>query len=114
MLKSAFRSHSPLRLKNPLARHHADRGIAAPHVAGDEQFANTQPMANWGAAEHALVDALDEPALVVDGNYVVLANSAAQKLLGGSIRGRDVRLAIRHPQALERILAHRSAELDAT
>ena len=61
--------------------------------------------------ERALVDALDDPVLLVDGIVVRLANPAAQKLFG-RIEGRDVRLAIRHPQALERILAHRSSEID--
>jgi two-component system phosphate regulon sensor histidine kinase PhoR len=64
--------------------------------------------------ERALVDAIDEPALVVEGRIVVVANARALKLLGTGIEGRDVRLAIRHPQALERILAHRSADVDAT
>jgi two-component system phosphate regulon sensor histidine kinase PhoR len=62
--------------------------------------------------ERALLDALDEPALVVDGSIVRLANPPARRLLGAGIEGRDIRLAIRHPQALERILAHESAEVD--
>jgi two-component system phosphate regulon sensor histidine kinase PhoR len=61
-----------------------------------------------------VVDALDEPAMVVDGHLVIVANAAARELLGRGIEGRDVRLAIRHPQALEKILAHRTAELDVT
>jgi two-component system phosphate regulon sensor histidine kinase PhoR len=71
-------------------------------------------MARWGPTERAVVDALDEPALVVDGNVVAVANSPARRLLGASIERRDVRLAIRHPQALERILARRSDEVDVT
>jgi two-component system phosphate regulon sensor histidine kinase PhoR len=71
-------------------------------------------MADLGDNERALVDALDEPALVVEGSTVRLANSPARKLLGPRIEGRDVRLAIRHPQALELILAHGSGEIDAT
>jgi len=67
-----------------------------------------------GSTERALVDALDEPALVVVGSIVRVANQAAQRLFGARIEGRDVRLAIRHPQALERILAHRSSEIEAT
>jgi two-component system phosphate regulon sensor histidine kinase PhoR len=35
-------------------------------------------------------------------------------LLGIAIEGRDVRLAIRHPQALENILARRAADVDVT
>jgi two-component system phosphate regulon sensor histidine kinase PhoR len=71
-------------------------------------------MAVLGDNERALVDALDEPALVVEGSIVRLANAPARKLLGSRIEGRDVRLAIRHPQALELILAHGSGEIDAT
>jgi two-component system phosphate regulon sensor histidine kinase PhoR len=67
-----------------------------------------------GSTERALVDALDEPALVIEGSIVRAANQPAQRLLGERIEGRDVRLAIRHPQALERILAHRSSEIDVT
>jgi two-component system phosphate regulon sensor histidine kinase PhoR len=71
-------------------------------------------MANWGPYDRAIVDAIDEPALIVEGNLVAIANKAAQKLLGSGIEGRDVRLAIRHPQALERILTHASAEVEVT
>jgi len=71
-------------------------------------------MALVGEHERALVDALDEAALVVEGSLVSVANSAARGLLGARIEGRDVRLAIRHPQALELILSHASGEIDAT
>ena len=63
--------------------------------------------------ERALVDALDEPAFTVEGTDVRAANGPALRLLGDRIEGRDVRLAIRHPQALELILAQRSGEIDA-
>jgi two-component system phosphate regulon sensor histidine kinase PhoR len=71
-------------------------------------------MATVNSVERALVDALDEPALVVQGSIVRLANPPARRLFGTGIEGRDVRLAIRHPQALERILAHKATEIDAT
>ncbi|HEX6741986.1 MAG TPA: ATP-binding protein [Sphingomicrobium sp.] len=61
-----------------------------------------------------MIDALDEPALIVEGSIVRLANAPAIGLLGDAIEGRDIRLAIRHPQALERILAHQSGEIDVT
>jgi two-component system phosphate regulon sensor histidine kinase PhoR len=61
-----------------------------------------------------MVDALDEPALVVEGSTVRLANAQARRLLGSLIEGRDVRLAIRHPQALDLILAHAAGQVDAT
>jgi two-component system phosphate regulon sensor histidine kinase PhoR len=65
------------------------------------------------SSERSLVDALDEPSLIVQGSIVRLANPPARRLFGAGIEGRDVRLAIRHPQALDRILAHRSTEIDA-
>ena len=71
-------------------------------------------MANSGPFIQAIVDALDEPSLVVERSIVRLANMPARKLLGTGIEGRDVRLAVRHPQALDRILAHRSTEIDVT
>ena len=67
-----------------------------------------------GPSERALVDALDEPALVVEGTIVSVANAPARALLGERIEGRDIRLAIRHPQALEQIFDHRAGEIDAT
>ena len=71
-------------------------------------------MRNYGPDERALVEALDEPALLVDGNLVAVANGPARKLFGAGIEGRDLRLAIRHPQALERILARESSEIEVT
>jgi two-component system phosphate regulon sensor histidine kinase PhoR len=65
-------------------------------------------------SERALVDSLDEPALIVERGIVRLANPPARLLLGSSIEGRDVRLAIRHPQALDRILSSRSGEIEVT
>ena len=62
----------------------------------------------------AMIDALDDPSLIVEGSMVRLANLPAIRLLGGGIEGRDIRLAIRHPQALELILAHTSGEIDVT
>ena len=62
----------------------------------------------------SLVDALDEPALVVGGRVVLVANHAARQLLGRGIEGRDVRLAVRHPEALQQILSGKRAEVEAT
>jgi two-component system phosphate regulon sensor histidine kinase PhoR len=71
-------------------------------------------MTDLGDTARSLVDALDEPSLVVEGTVVRLANVQARRLLGAGIEGRDVRLAIRHPQALEVILGNSSGEVDAT
>jgi len=84
-------------------------------VADMDRSATELDMADPTAVAHrALVDALDEPALVVEGSTVRIANPRARKLLGPGIEGRDVRLAIRHPQALDLILAHGSGEADST
>jgi two-component system phosphate regulon sensor histidine kinase PhoR len=62
----------------------------------------------------SLVDALEEAALIVDGRVVAVANPPARALLGRGIEGRDVRLAIRHPQPLEHILAGRDGDVEVT
>lgn len=62
----------------------------------------------------AVLGALQEPALVIARAIVVAANPAAKQLLGEAIEGRDVRLAIRHPQALEHIVNGIDAEVDLT
>ena len=60
----------------------------------------------------ALIDALDEPALVVEEDVTLLANNPARELLGPSIEGKDIRLAIRHPEALQRLLSGEPGDLD--
>jgi two-component system phosphate regulon sensor histidine kinase PhoR len=57
------------------------------------------------ATVQGLVESLPEPALIVRDGKVATANRAARQLLGERIAGQDVRLAIRHPAALERLLA---------
>jgi two-component system phosphate regulon sensor histidine kinase PhoR len=62
----------------------------------------------------ALVESIDEPALIVERGIVRVGNARARELLGNRIEGRDVRLAIRHPQALEHIQSARDGEIDVT
>jgi two-component system phosphate regulon sensor histidine kinase PhoR len=69
-------------------------------------------MADPDLIQRSLVDALDEPALIVDGLSVSIANRAARDLFGPGIEGRDVRLAIRQPDLLELILSGRPGDLD--
>ena len=71
-------------------------------------------MASLDSRDRTLVDALDEPSLLVEGGIVRIANAAARSLFGSQIEARDVRLAIRHPQALELILDNRAGDLEAT
>ncbi|WP_205481157.1 sensor histidine kinase [Sphingomonas arenae] len=62
----------------------------------------------------ALLEAMEEPGLIIEGQRTTAANAAARQLLGDQIVGNDVRLAIRHPVALEAILARRSATIGVT
>lgn len=57
----------------------------------------------------ALMDAIHDPLFLVESHSVIMANEAAQLLLGAHIVGQDARLAIRHPEATLRI----SAPIDA-
>ena len=58
-----------------------------------------------------LLDGLPEPGLIVTAGIIVMSNPAARAALGEAIDGRDVRLAIRHPAAIERLLGpNREAE----
>ena len=60
---------------------------------------------------NALLEALDEPALIVGAGRTLAANAAARALLGESIVDRDIRIAIRHPQALRAVLAGKRADV---
>lgn len=62
----------------------------------------------------ALLDALDEPALLIAGERTVAANTAARQLLGAEIAGQDVRFAIRHPHALRAILQGQAAHFEVS
>ncbi len=55
----------------------------------------------------ALLDAIEEPALVVEAEKVLAANLPALALLGERIVGRDIRFVLRHPDALDIILLGR-------
>ena len=59
-----------------------------------------------------LISVLDEPALIVEGSRTIAANDSARSLLGQRIEGADIRLAIRHPDALATILAGKNADAE--
>lgn len=113
MLDSAFRSFSPLWLGRRLPPLSGEGASSRP-VAEAHQSSTGASVVSLSAKQRFLVDALDEPALVVERGIVQFANAAAHTLLGDRIEGRDVRLAIRHPQALDLILARESGDVDAT
>jgi two-component system phosphate regulon sensor histidine kinase PhoR len=62
----------------------------------------------------AMLEALDEPAMLVERGTVRIANAAARSLLGAIIEGGDVRLAIRHPEALAYILPGTQGDVEIT
>ena len=62
-----------------------------------------------GLIDIDLIGAIGEPVLLLSDGRVRAANQAARALLGNHIVGEDVRLAIRHPLAAER-LAHGAAD----
>ena len=69
-------------------------------------------MSKSDSLANAILDAIDEPALIVRNGIVGAANGAASALLGGLIVGRDLRFAIRHPLALNSILAGRATDIE--
>ena len=51
-----------------------------------------------------VIEAVAEPLLVIADNRVEAANQGARELLGDHVLGEDVRVAIRHPAAAERLM----------
>jgi two-component system phosphate regulon sensor histidine kinase PhoR len=71
-----------------------------------------RPPALPDAAE--FIAAIEEPLLLVRERRVILANAPARELLGGHIEEVDVRLAIRHPAAAERLARSEGDETTRT
>lgn len=83
-------------------------GIAAVAVAASPPVAHPAlverpPVLPVATSERTIIDAIAEPVLLVVDGRVRIANPAALALLGAHILGEDVRLAIRHPAAAERL-----------
>ena len=72
----------------------------SPH---DEPTAHPTPEAAPQPSLDEVLEAIDDPMLLVSGQIVVIANQAARAVLGEHILGEDVRLAIRHPAATDRL-----------
>ena len=68
-------------------------------------------MAVFNSQARALLDAIEEPALLVADQRITAANRSARELLGARIEGSDIRLAIRHPEALDHILAAKPGKI---
>lgn len=60
----------------------------------------------------SILNALGEPALLLEDGLVIAANQDAKALLGNLIEGRDVRIALRHPAALDAVLSGRDRAID--
>jgi two-component system, OmpR family, phosphate regulon sensor histidine kinase PhoR len=79
-------------------RQRADLPAVEPRPTPDEPAEPTLP------EPAAVLTAFDDPLLLVRDRKVLLANPAATALLGAHIEGVDIRLAIRHPAAAERLI----------
>ena len=80
-------------------------GIAAVLLVGsreDTPLLAPAPMPR-GPDPALVLDAVAEPLLLIENGRVALANRAARLLLGEHIGGEDVRVALRHPAAAERL-----------
>ena len=79
---------------------YTDRSASSPLAMANDQpdpFDLTRPMLA------TLMDTFDDPLLLTEQHQVTMANEAARGLLGVHIVGENVRLAIRHPAAAERL-----------
>ena len=56
-----------------------------------------------GRLARDIIGPLPEPTLLIEGSRVLVANAAACGMFGEWIEGQDVRLALRHPEVLERL-----------
>jgi two-component system phosphate regulon sensor histidine kinase PhoR len=70
-------------------------------------LAGHEPVASSGeqgiADVSAPIEAISDPVLIVGGTRIRQANEAARKLFGEHVVGEDVRVAIRHPAATDRL-----------
>ena len=85
--------------------------LSAPVPAEPPPSPSAEPLPNRPDATD-LIEAFADPVLVTGDGRVEHANAAARKLLGDHIVGEDIRVAIRHPAAAERLIA-RAEPIDA-
>ena len=89
--------------------------LTAKTSSGENDSADEEPVPAEPALEAHLptleevMNAIDDPSLLIVGRRVERANPAAQQLLGTHIIGEDIRLAIRHPAAAERLTGEAGA-----
>lgn len=76
----------------------------APPPEQPEPFETARPLLQ------RFLDAVEDPLLLVERQQVMLANEAALRIFGQHIVGEDVRIAIRHPAATDRLTAPTASE----
>lgn len=93
-------------------------GLAAWLLTDDRtaQFSTSaeadDPFESGRALLTEVMQAFNDPLLLVERQQVTIANEAALALLGAHIVGEDVRLAIRHPAAAERLTRRKASGSD--
>ncbi|MBI0476633.1 ATPase [Sphingomonas sp. MA1305] len=80
-------------------------GLAAMGIRSATPVAHGPTGADAGALVGEVLDGIGDPVLMIRGGVVACANVAARGLLGQHIVGEDVRVAIRHPAAADRLSA---------
>ena len=84
----------------------AAAAVAEGELAEMIRSLGTSPATGARAIARNVLEALPEPALIVAAGRVEMSNAAARATLGSGIEGQDVRLAVRHPEAAERLVAN--------
>lgn len=90
--------------------------LAAPAGAApaEEEPAAEGPVQSFLPSTAEVADAVEDPVMIVRDRRVIFANRAAKAVLGDHIVGVDVRLAIRHPAAAERLIGGNGDEVSRT
>src|SRR5579875_2144271 len=77
--------------------------LRAPRAAAAPEALAVDPAPAPDALIAGIGEAIADPLLVTRDGRIVVANAPARALLGEHVLGEDVRLAIRHPAAAERL-----------
>ncbi|MFM2410245.1 MAG: hypothetical protein RL481_1073, partial [Pseudomonadota bacterium] len=65
-------------------------------------------------ADHQMLDLMARPAMLVHERRIEHANPAARTMLGMHIDGQDIRLALRHPDAVALVLGNQPGSVKIT
>jgi two-component system phosphate regulon sensor histidine kinase PhoR len=79
--------------------------IALPERLAPAPPEGTAPVSMSQDPAREMIDALTDPMLLLSEGRIVAANAAARQLLGNWIEGQDARLALRHPEVVERLMS---------